>query len=111
MKFLVVAGKHTEKGKVYTKGQAVESDRPLDKIFINKFTPVEKAEDVPVEDPKPTKRKSPPQTIVDEVEQGERIETPAISVETPKKAIPAVEQEEKEQEERISKPKSRRRSK
>ena len=37
MKFRVLGGNHVEDGKVFRKGEVVESKRQLDKMFVNKF--------------------------------------------------------------------------
>jgi len=37
MKFRVLGGNHSQDGKVFQKGDIVETDKPLDKIMANKF--------------------------------------------------------------------------
>lgn len=41
-RFKVVAGAHVQSGKVYTKGQTVNSDADLSKTFRGKFEAVDK---------------------------------------------------------------------
>lgn len=44
MKFQVLSGKHSDAaGKTYVKGEVVESSRPLDEVFLNKFRRLEEA--------------------------------------------------------------------
>jgi hypothetical protein len=65
MRFQVLNGHHTVGKKVYSKGEVVESDRPLDKQFLNKFRNLDKAPDsaprlvdtapeAPTQSPKPS---------------------------------------------------------
>lgn len=64
MRFRVKNGKHHENGVKYGKNDVVESDRPLDKLFVNKF-------EVLPDEPSTPKAKKAAKVVA----EGEEVET------------------------------------
>ena len=68
MKFQVLSGNHSEGAKTYTKNQVVESERPLDKIFKNKFRCLDAPPEAPpLVDTTPAEEPLPPKPAIKRV--------------------------------------------